>query len=121
MATHVRSYSKINLGLAIGPVRPDGFHGLTTLYQTLDLHDVVTVSVKGAADTRIALTTNHPAPVRKQTSMFLTHGAASCMTRAATTTVLFVLARPSVSRRGGIRRLRTLSIGMRSVRSSAVF
>ncbi len=36
MATRVRSYSKINLGLAIGPVRP------------------------GASDTRISLTTNHP-------------------------------------------------------------
>jgi 4-diphosphocytidyl-2-C-methyl-D-erythritol kinase len=63
MATHVRSYSKINLGLAIGPVRPDGFHGLTTLYQTLDLHDVVTVSAKrlaAGAETRISLTTNHP-------------------------------------------------------------
>jgi 4-diphosphocytidyl-2-C-methyl-D-erythritol kinase len=46
MATRVRSYSKINLGLAIGPVRADGFHGLTTLYQTLALHDVVTVEAK---------------------------------------------------------------------------
>ena len=60
MATRVRSYSKINLGLAIGPVRPDGFHGLTTLYQTLDLHDLVTVSAKRATDTSILLTTNHP-------------------------------------------------------------
>jgi 4-diphosphocytidyl-2-C-methyl-D-erythritol kinase len=56
----VRSYSKINLGLAIGPVRADGFHGLTTLYQTLALHDVVTVSARRAAETRIVLTTNHP-------------------------------------------------------------
>jgi 4-diphosphocytidyl-2-C-methyl-D-erythritol kinase len=46
MATRVRSYSKINLGLAIGPVRADGFHGLVTLYQTLGLHDWVTVEVK---------------------------------------------------------------------------
>jgi 4-diphosphocytidyl-2-C-methyl-D-erythritol kinase len=63
MATRVRSYSKINLGLAIGPVRADGFHGLTTLYQTLDLHDLVTVSAKRASagtETRISLTTNHP-------------------------------------------------------------
>src|ERR1700733_12245413 len=60
MATCVRSYSKINLGLAIGPVRADGFHGLTTLYQTLGLHDLVTVSAKRAAETRIALMTNHP-------------------------------------------------------------
>src|SRR5580704_9343605 len=59
----VRSYSKINLGLAIGSVRADGFHGLTTLYQTLDLHDFVTVAARrlgGDAATRISLTTNHP-------------------------------------------------------------
>ncbi|MDW5267453.1 MULTISPECIES: 4-(cytidine 5'-diphospho)-2-C-methyl-D-erythritol kinase [Acidobacteriaceae] len=59
MATRVRSYSKINLGLAIGPARADGFHGLTTLYQTLDLHDVVTVTAQRAVSTRLALTSNH--------------------------------------------------------------
>ena len=58
--TRVRSYSKINLGLAIGPVRADGFHGLTTLYQTLALHDGVTVTARRAAATKIVLTTNHP-------------------------------------------------------------
>jgi 4-diphosphocytidyl-2-C-methyl-D-erythritol kinase len=60
MATRVRSYSKINLGLAIGPVRADGFHGLATLYQTLALHDVVTVAARRARETLIRLTTNHP-------------------------------------------------------------
>jgi 4-diphosphocytidyl-2-C-methyl-D-erythritol kinase len=63
MPTRVRSYSKINLGLAIGPVRPDGFHGLVTLYQTLALHDVVTVKARragGGRTTRITITTNHP-------------------------------------------------------------
>jgi 4-diphosphocytidyl-2-C-methyl-D-erythritol kinase len=63
MATRVRSYSKINLGLAIGPTRPDGFHGLTTLYQTLALHDVVTVTARQTSPgtvTHIILTTNHP-------------------------------------------------------------
>jgi 4-diphosphocytidyl-2-C-methyl-D-erythritol kinase len=59
MSTVVRSYSKINLGLAIGPVRPDGFHGLTTLYQTLDLHDLVTVTARSAEHPRITLTTNN--------------------------------------------------------------
>jgi 4-diphosphocytidyl-2-C-methyl-D-erythritol kinase len=58
MSTVVRSYSKINLGLAIGPVRLDGFHGLTTLYQTLDLHDLVTVTAKHGPQSRISLTTN---------------------------------------------------------------
>jgi 4-diphosphocytidyl-2-C-methyl-D-erythritol kinase len=63
MATRVRSYSKINLGLAIGPVRADGFHGLMTLYQTLNLYDFVTITarrVEEGAASRISLTTNHP-------------------------------------------------------------
>ena len=63
MATRVRSYSKINLGLGIGPVRGDGFHGLLTLYQTLAMHDVVTVRARrvgAGGETRIELTTNHP-------------------------------------------------------------
>ena len=61
MSTRVRSYSKINLGLAIGPVRPDGFHGLATLYQTLALHDWVTVeATRVAGASRIALTSNDP-------------------------------------------------------------
>jgi 4-diphosphocytidyl-2-C-methyl-D-erythritol kinase len=58
MSTRVRSYSKINLGLAIGPVRPDGFHALTTMYQTLELHDLVTVSARVGEQTRITLTSN---------------------------------------------------------------
>src|SRR5580692_2504723 len=57
MATRVRSYSKINLGLAVGPVRADGFHGLTTVYQTLALHDLVTVTAERAGATMIG---DHP-------------------------------------------------------------
>ena len=60
MSTAVRSYSKINLGLAIGPPRPDGFHSLHTLYQTLALHDFVTVSASFAPETSIRLTSNDP-------------------------------------------------------------
>ena len=60
MPTRVRSFSKINLGLAIGPSRPDGFHGLTTLYQTLAAHDLLTVEARelGSGKTSITLTTN---------------------------------------------------------------
>ena len=60
MPTRVRSHCKINLGLAIGPVLPGGFHALTTLYQTLELHDVVTISAVHASSTSIRLTSNHP-------------------------------------------------------------
>src|ERR1700712_5403144 len=60
MATRVRSYSKINLGLGIGPGRADGVHGLLTLYQTLALCDFFTVTARRAVDTKISITTNHP-------------------------------------------------------------
>ena len=60
MPSAVRSYSKINLGLAIGPPRPDGFHSLTTLYQTLALHDILTISARPAERTRIQLTASDP-------------------------------------------------------------
>jgi len=56
VATRVRSYCKINLGLAIGPVRADGFHPLATCYQTLEAHDLVTVEARPAAETTLAIT-----------------------------------------------------------------
>jgi 4-diphosphocytidyl-2-C-methyl-D-erythritol kinase len=58
MPTHVRSHAKINLGLAIGAPRPDGFHSLVTVYQTLAIHDVVTVTARSAAATSLRLTSN---------------------------------------------------------------
>jgi 4-diphosphocytidyl-2-C-methyl-D-erythritol kinase len=58
MPTRVRSFCKINLGLAIGPSRPDGFHSLTTLYQTLAAHDVVTVEALSAHAPVITITSN---------------------------------------------------------------
>ena len=58
MPTAVRSHAKINLGLGIGSPRPDGFHGLATVYQTLEMFDVVTVTAGAAAATAIRLTSN---------------------------------------------------------------
>jgi 4-diphosphocytidyl-2-C-methyl-D-erythritol kinase len=58
MPTAVRSHAKINLGLYIGAPRPDGFHGLVTVYQTLALYDVVTVSARPAQTTALSLTSN---------------------------------------------------------------
>src|ERR1700739_3666150 len=60
MPTSVRSHTKINLGLAIGPLRPDGFHQLTTVYQTLALHEWVTVEARSAVETCITLSSTHP-------------------------------------------------------------
>jgi 4-diphosphocytidyl-2-C-methyl-D-erythritol kinase len=58
MPTSVRSHAKINLGLGIGAPRPDGFHALVTVYQTLELHDIVTVTARVAGSTSIRLSSN---------------------------------------------------------------
>ena len=62
MPTTVRSHAKINLGLGIGAPRADGFHALTTVYQTLEIHDLVTVTARQAAPavgpTSIHITSN---------------------------------------------------------------
>ncbi len=42
-AITVRVPAKVNLQLAVGPVRPDGYHGVVTVYQALSLFDEVTV------------------------------------------------------------------------------
>jgi 4-diphosphocytidyl-2-C-methyl-D-erythritol kinase len=46
MTAVMRSFAKINLGLCIGAGRPDGFHELLTVYQTIGLHDVLRVSLE---------------------------------------------------------------------------
>ena len=45
MPAAVRSFAKINIGLEIGPRRPDGFHSLRTVYQTIALHDRLRVEL----------------------------------------------------------------------------
>lgn len=55
-APHVlklRAYAKINLDLRIGPIREDGFHDLTTVLQSVALHDTVTLrAVEGPCQVR---------------------------------------------------------------------
>ena len=58
MPTRVRSHAKINLGLYIGAPRPDGFHELVTVYQTLEMHDFLTVTARPASQTAIRITSN---------------------------------------------------------------
>src|ERR1700691_2469600 len=60
MPTQVRSHAKINLGLFLGPPRQDGFHALTTVYQTLEMHDLVTVTAKPSGTTSLRITSNDP-------------------------------------------------------------
>ncbi len=53
MPVTVRSFAKINLGLQIGALRPDGFHELRTVYQTIALHDMIRVRVERGTGTEI--------------------------------------------------------------------
>ncbi len=58
MPTAVRSHAKINLGLYLGSPRADGFHSLLTVYQTLEAHDIITVTAARSTQTAIRLTCN---------------------------------------------------------------
>jgi len=42
----VRARAKINLSLAVGPVRPDGYHPLETVFQSLALHDTLSITAR---------------------------------------------------------------------------
>ena len=66
MATTVRSFAKINLGLRIGALRADGFHELRTVYQTVALHDVIRVSV--ARGTGVEICCDDPRVPRDSTN-----------------------------------------------------
>ncbi len=44
----VRVPAKINLQLAVGPLRPDGYHGLVTVFHAVSLFDDVTVTPASA-------------------------------------------------------------------------
>jgi 4-diphosphocytidyl-2-C-methyl-D-erythritol kinase len=49
----VRTPAKINLSLAVGPTRPDGYHQLATVYHAVGLYDHVTAS--SAADGEVSV------------------------------------------------------------------
>ena len=45
MPVTARSYAKINIGLAIGKRRDNGFHDLLTVYQTVAAYDIIRVAL----------------------------------------------------------------------------
>ena len=46
----VRSFAKINLGLEIVRKRPDGYHDIRTLFQTITLADEIALEAAPAGD-----------------------------------------------------------------------
>jgi len=45
-----RAHAKVNLHLGVGDLRPDGFHDLVSVFQSLNLSDTVTLEVDTDAD-----------------------------------------------------------------------
>lgn len=64
---HVRAPAKINLFLSVRGTRPDGYHELVTILQTVALHDTLEIQLDGRTD-RL----HHPAGGRR-TQLSLTH------------------------------------------------
>lgn len=57
-----RAHAKVNLHLGVGPLREDGFHELATVFQSLDLHDILEIHLLPWAGQRVAkLTCDNPA------------------------------------------------------------
>lgn len=50
----VRVPAKINLQLAVGPLRPDGYHGLVTVFHAVSLFDEITVSPAETDSVRVS-------------------------------------------------------------------
>lgn len=51
----VRAFAKINLTLEVLNKRTDGFHNLRTVFQTISLHDTITIAAENSAETQIHL------------------------------------------------------------------
>ena len=56
-----KAFAKINLGLHILERRPDGFHELRTIFQTISLADRIAVDYRPAPDARVRLKCSDPA------------------------------------------------------------
>lgn len=57
---HLNSFAKINLGLEILGKRPDGYHNLKTVFQTIDLFDTLQVTENENRSGEIHLTGDEP-------------------------------------------------------------
>jgi 4-diphosphocytidyl-2-C-methyl-D-erythritol kinase len=77
-ALHLASYAKINLFLRILARRPDGYHTIETLFQTITLHDDIQLTPRSDRTVRISCT--HPqVPVDERN---LCHRAARLLQQA---------------------------------------
>ena len=62
----VWAYAKINLSLRVLGVRPDGYHDLRTIFQSIALHDTMTIRARRGP---FALLCNDPACPSDRTNL----------------------------------------------------
>ena len=79
----VRAPAKINLQLAVGPRRADGYHGLVTVFQAISLYDDVTVTEGAPAGEDRVLVTGEGADAVPSGRDNLALTAATALARAA--------------------------------------
>lgn len=58
----LRAYAKLNLSLEVLNRRPDGFHNIRTVFQTISLHDVIHAEVKQARFTKVEVSASVEIP-----------------------------------------------------------
>ena len=74
----VRAYAKINLSLRVLGVRPDGYHELRTILQSIALHDTLTIrAVRGP----FRLTCDNPDCPSDSTNLIWGLGSFHCITQ----------------------------------------
>ena len=61
----IKSYAKINIGLKILDLLPDGYHSVSTIMQEIDFHDLITI--KPIEKLEIKITCKGPIEVPQNT------------------------------------------------------
>ncbi len=65
----LRAYAKINLGLKVLGRRPDGYHGIDTLLQSIDLADELFLQPRAAAEITLTMEPDLGLPLRENLVM----------------------------------------------------
>jgi len=63
---HLRAHAKVNLALEVLGLREDGYHELRTLFQTISLHDDITLRPQGKG---VTIRCDHPAVPTDETNL----------------------------------------------------